>query len=174
MHLLSSGEGGSDNVYVDPEVRQRVQGSLNAPTQKLAEDDDITFSENLADYSGLDEAARARFNAETTLGEFLSALEVLEGRGIELWAASEHRNARDLYEQGDRAYLEKDFVRAEELYLGALSVLEPLYERIEPTFQKAYAEASEAFEAGDRLEALRLFELAVAVTPTSPRCSRRV
>lgn len=164
----ADGEGGTGSVYIDPEVRQRVQGSLNVPTQKLAEDDDITFSENLADYSGLDEAARARFNAETTLGEFLSALEVLEGRGIELWAASEHRNARDLYEQGDQAYLEKDFERAEELYLGALSALEPLYERIEPTFQQAYAEATVAFEAGDRLEAIRLFELAVAITPSHP------
>ena len=159
---------GTGSVYVDPDVRQRVQGSINVPTQKLAEDDDITFSENLADYSGLDETARARFNAETTLGEFLSALEVLEGRGIELWAASEHRNARDLYKQGDSAYLKKDFARAEELYLGALTALEPLYARIEPTFEKALAEATAAFEAGDRLEALRLFELAVAVTPSHP------
>ena len=145
-----------------------MQGSINVPTQKLAEDDDITFSENLADYSGLDEIARARFNAETTLGEFLSALEVLEGRGIELWAAAEHRNARDLYKQGDSAYLKKDFARAEELYLGALTALEPLYARIEPTFEKAFADATAAFEAGDRLEALRLFELAVAVTPSHP------
>ena len=159
---------GTATVYVDPDVRQRVQGSINVPTQKLAEDDDITFSENTADYSGLDEIARARFNAETTLGEFLSALEVLEGRGIELWAAAERRNARDLYKQGDSAYLKKDFARAEELYLGALTALEPLYARIEPTFEKAFTDATAAFEAGDRLEALRLFELAVAVTPSHP------
>jgi tetratricopeptide (TPR) repeat protein len=162
------GADGSGKVYVDPEVRQRVKGSIDVPTQKLIEDDDITFSENLADYSGLDELGRARFKAETTLGEFLSALEVLEGRGIELWAATEHRAARDLYEQGDRAYLQKDFAYAEELYLGALTVLEPLYARIGPTFDTAYADATAAFAAGDRLEALRLFELAVAVTPSHP------
>jgi len=155
---------GRAKIYVDPEVRKRIKAATDAPTLKLEDDDDITFSENLADYSGFDEAGRARFIAETTLGELLSALEVLESRGVELWAPREHRSARDLYAEGDRAYLEKDFEYSEELYLGAITILEPLYERIEPTFQGAYTGAVEAFEAGDRPEALRLFELAVAVT----------
>jgi serine/threonine protein kinase len=154
------------NVYVDPEVRRRIKGSPDAPNRKLDDDDDITFSENAADYSGLDEEGHARFEAESTLGELLSALEVLEGRGIALWASREQLAARDLYAKGDEAYLEKDFAYAEELYLGALTVLEPLYEKIEPTFEKAYAGAIAAFEAGDRLEALRLYELSVAITPT--------
>ncbi len=163
-------DGAKDRVgvYVDPEVRKRIKGISSAPSRKLDDDEEITFSENRADYSGLDEAGRARFDAESTLGELLSALEVLEGRGIGLWATREQLSARDLYAQGDEAYLEKDFAYAQELYLGALTVLEPLYERIEPTFEKAYAEAVMAFEAGDRLEALRLYELAVAVTPSHP------
>jgi len=153
-------------IYVDAEVRRRIKGDTNLPTRKLDEDDDITFSENSADYSGLDEQGRARFSAESTLGELLSALEVLEARGVERWAAREYRNARDLYADGDAAYLKKDFEYAEELYLGSLTVLEPLYKRIEPSFKKAYAGATAAFETGDRLEALRQFELAVAITPT--------
>ena len=155
-------------VYVDPEVRRRIRGNAGAPNRKLDDDDDITFSENSADYSGLDDEGRARFRAESTLGELLSALEVLEGRGIALWASREQMAARDLYAKGDEAYLEKDFAYAEELYLGALTVLEPLYERIKPTFDKAYAGAVAAFEAGDRLEALRLFELAAAITSSHP------
>lgn len=155
-------------VYVDPEVRRRVKGIPGAPNRKLEDDDDITFSENAADYSGLDEEGRSRFEAESTLGELLSALEVLEGRGIALWAAREQLAARDLYAKGDEAYLEKDFAYAEELYLGALTVLEPLYERIEPNFDQAYAGAVAAFEAGDRLEALRLYELAAAITSSHP------
>jgi tetratricopeptide (TPR) repeat protein len=155
-------------VYVDPDVRKRLQGMPDAPTRKLEDDDDITFSENLADYSGLDEQGRARFQTEATLGELLSALEVLEGRGIARWAAREQLAARKLYAEGDEAYLEKDFAYAEELYLGALTVLEPLYERIEPMFEKAYEAAVAAFDAGDRLEALRLFELAVAITSSHP------
>ncbi len=153
-------------VYVDPEIRKRLRGDKTVPTRILEGDEDITFSENSADYSGLDDEARARLNAESTLGELLSALEVLEGRGVERWAAREHGEASELYSSGDRAYLKKDFAYAEELYLGALTVLEPLYERIEPTFDKAYADAELAFESGDRLDALRLYELAVAITPT--------
>ena len=156
------------DVYVDPEVRQRVRAETGTPTRKLEDDDDITFSENTADYSGLDDEARARFEAEATLGELLSAYEVLELRGVERWAPREYRESRALYADGDAAYLKKDFAYAEELYLGALSALEPLYERIEPTFEKAYADATAAFDAGDRLEALRLFELAVAITPSHP------
>jgi serine/threonine protein kinase/tetratricopeptide (TPR) repeat protein len=155
-------------VYVDPEVRRRMQGNPDAPNRTLEDDDEITFSENAADYSGLNEEGRARFEAESTLGELLSALEVLEGRGIALWASREQLAARDLYQKGDKAYLEKDFAYAEELYLGALTVLEPLYERIEPTFEEAYAGGIAAFDAGDRLEALRLFELAVAITSSHP------
>ncbi|NQV86723.1 MAG: protein kinase, partial [Woeseiaceae bacterium] len=161
---IDGNNGDRVKVYVDPEVRRRVKGVADAPTRKLDEDEDITFSENSADYSGLDEEERARFDAESTLGELLSALEILEGRGIERWAVKEYRAAKDLYAAGDKAYLEKDFAYAEELYLGAMTALEPLYERIEPTFQKAYADAVAAFEAGDRLLALNLFELAVAIT----------
>jgi tetratricopeptide (TPR) repeat protein len=39
---------------------------------------------------------------------------------------------------------------------------------VEPEFQKALSGAQAAFEAGDRPEALRLYELAVAITPNSP------
>ncbi len=155
-------------VYVDPNVRKRVRESTNLPSRTLDGDDDITFSENDADFSGLDGEARERFNAESTLGELLSAFEVLELRGVERWAPREYRSARDLYADGDAAYLEKDFLYAEELYLGSLTILEPLYDKIEPTFDAAYKGAVAAFEAGDRLESLRLYELAVAITPNHP------
>ena len=156
------------DVYVDPAIRERVRGDAILPSGLLEGDNEITFNENLADYSGLDEKGRDRYYAEATVGELLSALEVLEGRGVERWAPVEHRKARELYEEGDKEYLNKQFAVAEELYLGALTVLEPLYDRIDPVFQEAYSGAQAAFDAGDRLEALRLFELAVAVTPTHP------
>lgn len=155
-------------LKVDPEVRQRVTGSRSAPSRKLEDDDDITFSENEADYSGFNELARKRFNAESTLGELLSALEVLEARGVEMWASREYRDAKNYYAEGDKAYLEKDYEWAEELYLASLTVLEPLYARIEPTFQKALADARAAFDAGDRSTALEKYELAVAITSTHP------
>ena len=155
-------------VYVDAEVRQRIRRTANAPIERRADDAALSFSTNSTDLSGMNEEERARFNAELTLGELLSALEILESRGIERWAVREHRSAREMYRAGDEAYLEKDFAYAEELYLGALTVLDPLYDKIEPTFQKAYSDAVLAFEAGDRLGALSAYELAVAITPNDP------
>lgn len=146
-------------------VGQRRERSETSPPTRTLGDDEISFNENTADYSGLDEEGRARFDAELTLGELLSAFEVLQGRGVQRWAAVEYRNAEELYAVGDKAYLERDFAAADAQYLGALATLEPLYDRIEPTFEKAFADAVLAFDAGDRLEALGLFDLAVAITP---------
>ncbi len=150
-----------------PTEQMRDRSDTNLPTRTLG-DDKITFNENAADYSGLDEEARARFETELMLGELLAAFEVLESRGVERWAAVEYLHAKDLYARGDTAYLERDFATANALYVGAIAALEPLFDRIEPTFEKAFAGAVLAFDAGDRLEALRLFDLAVAITPNHP------
>jgi tetratricopeptide (TPR) repeat protein len=112
--------------------------------------------------------ARAQLNAEMVLGELLSNIETLERRGVQRWAGPEFLRAQELYDAGDKAYLERDYVAAERHYLDAISVLEPLFNQIEPEFQKALSGAQAAFEAGDRPEALRLYELAVAITPNSP------
>jgi serine/threonine protein kinase/tetratricopeptide (TPR) repeat protein len=130
--------------------------------------EEILFNENEADYSGLDESGRARFNAEMILGELLSNFETLERRSVQRWAGVQFKRAQELYAAGDKAYLERDYVAAERHYLDAISAVEPLFERIEPEFQKALTGARAAFEAGDRPEALRLYELAVAITPNSP------
>lgn len=132
------------------------------------DDEEILFNENQADYSGLDDEERARYNAEMILGELLSNFETLESRGVQRWASLEFRNAQERYAAGDKAYLERDYREAEALYLEAITIVEPLFDQIEPEFQKALTAAEAAFEAGDRTEALRLYELAVAITPNSP------
>ncbi len=154
-----------EDVYVDPAVRERMERDASVRDRDPTAGDDGAFLDNVEDTSGLDDEGRARLNAENALGELLSAFEVLESRGIELWARVEYSRARELYAQGDAAYLKQEFAEAEERYLGALSVLEPTYERIEPAFENAYTAAQAAFEAGDRLEALQQYELAVAITP---------
>ena len=130
--------------------------------------EEILFNENEADYSGLDESGRARFNAEMILGELLSNFETLERRSVQRWAGVPFQRAQELYAAGDKAYLERDYRAAETNYLDAISVVEPLFEQIEPEFRKALTGAQAAFDAGDRPEALRLYELAVAITPNSP------
>lgn len=138
------------------------------PESTGIDDEEILFNENQADYSGLDDDGRARLNAEMILGELLSNFETLERRGVLRWASLEFRNAQERYAAGDKAYLERDYRGAEALYLEAIAIVEPLFDQIEPEFQKALTGAEAAFEAGDRTEALRLYELAVAITPNSP------
>ncbi|MEJ2297625.1 MAG: protein kinase [Woeseiaceae bacterium] len=128
----------------------------------------IEFNENDADYTGLDEEEKVRFRVESILGELLSDFETLERRGVQRWAAAQYKKAQEFYTAGDEAYLRKEWSAAEVNYLDALTVLEPLFERVQPEFDKALAGAKAAFEAGDRTEALRLYELAVAITPNHP------
>ena len=152
----------------DPSLGQGRVRRNYVPESTGIDGEEILFNENEADYSGLDEVGKARFNAEMILGELLSNFETLKQRGVERWAGVQFRSAQDFYAAGDQAYLERDYVAAEGLYLDALTVVEPLFDLIEPEFRKALEGAQAAFDAEDRTEALRLFELAVAITPNDP------
>lgn len=151
----------------DPLGVDRVDREYTPENQAL-EGETIEFNESDADYSGLDDEQKLRYKVDMILGELLSNFETLERRSVQRWAAVPYNRAREFYAAGDEAYLKRDWARAEIQYLDALSLLEPLFDQVEPEFQKALAGAQEAFEAGDRVEALRLFELAVAITPNDP------
>lgn len=138
------------------------------PQSKGIDGEEILFNENEADYSGLDQSGKARLNAETILGELLSNFETLEQRGVQRWAGTQYLKAREFYAAGDKAYLERDYAAAERHYLDSIDVLQPLFDQIEAEFQKALTGAETAFESGDQSEALRLYELAVAITPGNP------
>jgi tetratricopeptide (TPR) repeat protein len=138
------------------------------PESRGLDGEEILFNENEADYTGLDDSGKAQFNAEKILGELLSNLETLEQRGVQRWAGAQFLKAQELYAAGDKAYLERNYTAAERNYLDAISVVEPLFDQIEPEFQRALTGAQAAFDAGDRAETLRLFEFAVAITPNSP------
>jgi len=152
-----SGEPGIDRVTRDYK-----------PENVALDGETIEFNENDADFSGLNDDGKLRYNVEMILGELLSDFETLERRSVQRWAQVSYRRARDLYAQGDAAFLKRNWAAAELHYLDALSVLEPLFDRVEPEFEKALAAAKAAFDAGERLEALRLYELAVAITPNHP------
>ncbi len=151
----------------DPRGGNRVTREY-VPENTALDGETIEFNENEADYSGLDEEGKLRFNVESILGELLSDFETLERRSVQRWAPVQYRRAQEFYQSGDEAYLRRDYATAEIHYLDALTVLEPLFERVEPEFEKALAGAKAAFDAGDRTESLRLYELAVAITPNHP------
>jgi eukaryotic-like serine/threonine-protein kinase len=103
---------------------------------------------------------------DETLGELLSKLERLKMRGIERWGGQSYLEAIDLYEQGDRAFLARDYRLAGERYRGAIEKLEPFFGRIDREFRETLRAAEQAFARGDHAEAVRLYDLAVAITPS--------
>lgn len=102
---------------------------------------------------------------DESLGDLLSRLQRLKYRGIELWGGQTYLNALDIYEQGDRAYLGKDYRTAGERYRQAADMLEPFFDRIDDVFNETMRGARAAFESGDHAEAVRLYDLAVSITP---------
>ena len=138
------------------------------PENQALDGEVIEFNENDADFTGLDEEGKLRYNVEMILGELLSSISTLEQRSVQRWAQVPYRRARERYALGDDAFLRRDWAAAEAYYLDALSLLEPLFDQVEPEFNKALSGAQAAFDEGDRSEALRLYELAVAITPNHP------
>jgi len=128
--------------------------------------DDAGFSENLGQTSSSD-GMRAKLAADEALGDLLSQLERLRYRGIERWGGQPYLDAVDVYQQGDEAYLNKNYASAAERYARAGEMLEPFFDRIEDEFRRAMDAARAAFERQDADEAVRLFDLAVAITPGS-------
>ncbi len=138
------------------------------PEARALDNERIEFNLNDADLSGLDDEGKLRFNVDSILGELVSNFQTLEQRNVQRWAPVPYSRAQAFYKSGDEAYLRKDWAAAEIHYLDALTELEPLFERVETEFRTALDGARSAFEAGERAEALRLYELAVAITPNHP------
>jgi len=115
----------------------------------------------------VDPARQAGLKAATdeSLGDLLSRLQRLKYRGIEHWGGQTYLNALDVYEQGDRAYLGRDYRIAGERYRQAADMLEPFFDRIDDVFNETMRSARAAFESGDHAEAVRLYDLAVSITP---------
>jgi len=136
------------------------------------EEEAVRFSENLVDDAARDEVVQARNRADRALGELLTKLEVLELRGVERWGGQDYAAARAAYEQGDEAYLAKDYRRAETLYREASAGLDGLIARVDSEFERALAAGEAALEAEDVTTARRQFELALAITPDNEAAGR--
>ncbi|MDX1482219.1 MAG: hypothetical protein R3315_11115, partial [Woeseiaceae bacterium] len=122
------------------------------------------FSENLAPTS-TDARIRAKLEADEALGDLLSQHERLKYRGIERWGGQPYQDALTVYAQGDEAYINDNYATAAERYRQTLEMLQPFFDRIDSEFRRAMTEAEAAFERRDPVEAVRLYDLAVAITP---------
>jgi tetratricopeptide (TPR) repeat protein len=126
----------------------------------------IGFTENIDDLSGRDARVQARADTEAVLGELLSKMETLEKRAVQRWGGLRFRQAQAVYAEGDTAYLARDYEVAREKYAAAIVIVDPLLDEVDQVFATTLADAEAALEAADSVEAVRLFELAVAISPS--------
>jgi serine/threonine protein kinase len=120
---------------------------------------DASFSENATAAGGVKAAA------DEALGDLLSQLERLRYRAIDRWGGQPYLDAVNVYAEGDQAYVDKNYRLAGEKYREASRLLEPFFDQIDSVFDETLAAAKDAFSNGDPSEAVRLFDLAVAITP---------
>ena len=126
--------------------------------------DDTAFSENLQTNFG-SEGARVKAATDEALGDLLSRLERLRYRAVDRWGGQPYLDAVDMYAQGDAAYLSRNYALAGERYRAATKLLDPLFDRIDRVFDETLVAAQDAFANADPSEAVRLYDLAVAITP---------
>lgn len=153
--------------YLLPMILENDEGPA-APPETVADEPAATPQEEApAAEAGPSPAELAAIKSATdeTLGELLSDLERLQLRAVERWGGAAWQRAQDVYKSGDEAYLDRDYTLAGQRYREALELLQPLFERIEAEFRQAMQAGKAAFEAGNHADAVRLFDLAVAITP---------
>ena len=125
---------------------------------------DASFNENVGPESGT-ESERIKAATDEALGILLSRLVRLRYRAIDRWGGQPYLDAVDMYAQGDAAYLSRNYALAGERYREATRMLDPFFDRIDEVFAETLAAAKEAFAVPNPSEAVRLFDLAVAITP---------
>ncbi len=123
-------------------------------------------AETEQDAPSRDERVVAREDAERVLGELLAKMRTLEGRAVERWGGLPWRQGAAAYEAGDEAYLAQDYAAASARYEEAIELVDPLLDEVDDVFRTTLADAAVALDNEDTREALRLYELAVAISPS--------
>jgi tetratricopeptide (TPR) repeat protein len=126
---------------------------------------EVEFSENIEDLSGRDQRVQDRASTEDVLGELLAKMDTLEGRAVQRWGGVRYARAQAVYAEGDEAYLARDYATASGKYRQAIEIVEPLLDEVNKVFEATYRDARAALESADPVEAVRLFDLAAAISP---------
>ena len=113
-----------------------------------------------------DQRVLDRQAVDETLGDLLAKTRTLEERAVARWGGVAWQQVQDAYAAGDEAYLARDYALAETNYQRAIELVDPLLEEVDRVFDRTLADARAALEAANPDDAVRLFELAVAITPS--------
>ncbi|MDH3534081.1 MAG: hypothetical protein OEO82_14190, partial [Gammaproteobacteria bacterium] len=108
----------------------------------------------------------ARAETETVLGELLTKMDTLDRRAVQRWGGLRYKQAQAVYAEGDQAYLARNYAAAIDKYREAIEIVEPLLDEVDQVFAQAMQDGQTALDAADSVEALRHFELAVAISPS--------
>ncbi len=147
---------------------EAAEDAAGSETDQPFADEPIEFSEGRRDESRRADAVKQKNTTDRVLGELLTKQDVLEARAAERWAPTRYGSALERYEEGDRYYLSKDYVRARSAYEETIAVFDELLAEVDGEFDRVLAEAQRALGAGDGAAARRGFELALAITPADP------
>jgi tetratricopeptide (TPR) repeat protein len=155
-------------VFVLPKVVTTDDGAVvpeeaAVTTSDSASNAEVEKQEKLPQRDG---RVVARSETEDVLGELLSMMSTLEQRAVQRWGGLRYKQAQELYAEGDAAYLLRDYATASDKYQATIELVEPLLDEVEQVFAKTFSDAKAALEAANTLDALRLFELAVAISPS--------
>jgi len=165
-------------VLPDTVTTDRTEAVVEIDDDAVPAEDDgkqkrgVDFTENIDDLSGRDARVRARAETEDVLGELLSKMEILENRAVQRWGGLRFKQAQGVYAEGDSAYLARNYAVAGEKYAEAIAIVEPLIDEVDQVFATTFSDAQAALDAADATEAIRLFELAVAISPSHAAAQR--
>ncbi|MDG2376454.1 MAG: protein kinase [Woeseiaceae bacterium] len=154
-----------DAVTESMEARELDGESIVEP---VAEDGDTSVvrpTGNTAFSENLDGIGGTKVDTDDALGDLLSQLERLRYRAIDRWGGQEYLDAVDVYNEGDQAYVDRNYRLAGEMYREASRMLAPFFDRIAPVFEETMQSAEAAFDNEDAPDAVRLYDLAVSITP---------
>jgi len=155
---------GEQAGVTDAEVGDEAGPAAAPRSSTVPGSGDTSFNESTSRNSG-SEGARVKAATDAALGTLLSRLERLRYRAIDRWGGQPYLDAVDMYAQGDAKYLSRNYALAGERYREATRMLDPFFDRIDEVFAETLAAAKEAFAAANPSEAIRLFDLAAAITP---------
>ncbi len=128
-------------------------------------EEDLLFNENIDEFAEREDRLSLKYDTEQALGELLSKLETLEARAVGRWGGQTFKNAQEVYADGDREYIRRNYRVAGIKYNEAITIIDPLLDKVDEIFVQSMDSGQFALNAGDSIQALRHFELAVAISP---------
>ncbi len=157
-----------DTISTDPDQSVSDDAQTADSNQLGVVDSDAAADASAAETGLPDRDVRvvARSSTEIVLGQLLSTMATLDSRAVQRWGGLRYKRAQEVYEAGDAAYLARDYATASDRYGEAIAIVEPLLDEVDAIFASTLTEAQAALESANTADALRLFELAVAISPS--------